>query len=254
MRCSGRWGKRVTGQWRRSAIATGCSPRTRRHFLGDAAFQAAYQRGVRASAGVDPGIEWRVATAVWAASTALHVTGDFMECGVNAGFISSSLLHYFDWGERRFYLVDTFAGPPLEQFSAREVATGRRGIAEDALQAGAYVTDLERTRANFAEWPQAVIVQGRVPDVLAEIPCQRLAFLHLDMNCAYPERAALEALWPRMPPGAVVLLDDYAYRGHESQHAAIDEAAAGFGVRVLSLPTGQGLMIKPGREAEWSDI
>jgi hypothetical protein len=58
-----------------------------------------------------------------------------------------------------------------------------------------------------------------------------------------PERAALEALWPRIPRGGVVLLDDYAYWGHGNQKDAMDAAARSLGVEVLSLPTGQGLIV-----------
>lgn len=80
---------------------------------------------IRASAAVDPGIEWRVETALWAATAALHTPGDFMECGVNAGFISSAIMQHLDWRsrtDRTFFLVDTFNGPVFEQFSPEEVA------------------------------------------------------------------------------------------------------------------------------------
>jgi hypothetical protein len=215
-------------------------------FQRDPAFRAAYNRGVQASRGMDPQFEWRVHTALWAAQTALRVPGDFVECGVNAGFISSAIMQRLNWNAvaRRFYLIDTFAGPVLSQFSPEEVLKERLSIAEDALQAGAYVTDLERIRANFAEWPNALPVQGVIPDVLPSLGIETVAFLHIDMNCALPERAALEFFWDRLSPGAIVLLDDYGYRGHECQREAIDEAAREKDVQVLSLPTGQGLIIK----------
>jgi hypothetical protein len=44
----------------------------------------------------------------------------------------------------------------------------------------------------------------------------------------------------------MVLLDDYAYFGNDSLAHAIDSAAAVLGAEVLSLPTGQGLIVKPG--------
>ena len=80
---------------------------------------------------------------------------------------------------------------------------------------------------------------------LEQITAAALAFLHIDMNCAYPERAALETLWPRLSPGAIVLFDDYAYLRCESEHAAITQAAAGLGVPILALPTAQGVILKP---------
>jgi hypothetical protein len=64
------------------------------------------------------------------------------------------------------------------------------------------------------------------------------------MNCAYPESAALQYFWNRLSPGAFVLLDDYAYFGCESQIEAIDSLALSLGFNVLSLPTGQGLIMK----------
>lgn len=216
------------------------------HFRCVPTFQAAYRRGVEAANGVDPAFEWRVHVALWAAKSSLRATGDFVECGVNAGFISSSVMHWLRWNEinRRFFLVDTWNGPPMSQYNAAEIRGGRHRLAEDTIAAGAYVTDLERVRKNFAEWPGAVIVQGVVPDILQRIPTAQIAFLHLDMNCALPERAALEFFWERLSPGAIVLLDDYAYGGYEQQATAIDTVADAMGADILSVPTGQGIIIK----------
>jgi len=218
----------------------------RDRFRETASFRAAYARGLAAGSGVDPHFEWRVHVALWAARTSVRVPGDFVECGVNAGIVSSAIMHHLRFGtlDRRFYLVDTFGGPPLDQYSEAEVRDGRRRVAEAALEAGAYVVDVERVRANFAEWPNAVVIQGRVPDVLASVKAREVAFLHLDMNSALPERAALEFFWDRLSPGAIVLLDDYAYRGHEQQALAIDEVASAHGADVLALPTGQGLIVR----------
>jgi len=216
------------------------------HFRDDPAFQAAYRRGVQASRGVEPGIEWRVHVALWAARTALSAEGDFVECGVNAGFVSSAIMEKLSWNTlaRRFYLIDTFAGPVLTQYSPEEVRKERPLVAQRALEAGAYVTDLDRVRANFAEWENVAIVQGAVPGILKTVEFGAIAFLHIDMNCALPERAALEFFWDRLSPGAVVLFDDYSYYGHDCQREAIDAAASARGVEVLSLPTGQGLIVK----------
>ena len=216
------------------------------HFRRDPAFQNAYARGVKASWGVDAHIEWRVHIALWAAKLAFKVTGDFVECGVNAGFISSALMQGLDWNStgRRCFLIDTFAGPVAEQYTKAEVDGGRLRIAEEARAAGAYVTDLDRVRRNYAEWRGAKVVQGAVPDVLFSLDIASAAFLHIDMNCSYPETEALKFFWPRIPPGGVVLLDDYGYLGHEEQANAMDEAASGLGAEILSLPTGQGLLIK----------
>jgi hypothetical protein len=98
--------------------------------------------------------------------------------------------------------------------------------------------------ANYAEWPNVAVVQGAVPEVLERLNLDRVAFLHLDMNCAYPERAAFEYFWPRLSIGGMVLLDDYASYGYEASARAIVKAAELRGTEVLSLPTGQGLVLK----------
>jgi hypothetical protein len=219
------------------------------HFRRGQAFQEAYSRGLQASNGVDAAFEWRVHVALWAAATSLHVPGDFVECGVNAGFISSAIMRHLRWNnlDRRFHLIDTFGGPIFDQYSSEEIARGRLSLAQDALAAGSYVTDLARVRANYSEWPSAIVVQGVIPEVLPALDIGPVAFLHIDMNCAYPERAALEFFWNRLSPGAIVLLDDYAYFGHDQQTSAIDSTALALGANILSLPTGQGLIVKMNR-------
>jgi hypothetical protein len=54
--------------------------------------------------------------------------GDFVECGVNAGFVSSAIMKKLQWNTlgRRFYLIDTFTGPVLTQYSQEEVQKDRR--------------------------------------------------------------------------------------------------------------------------------
>jgi hypothetical protein len=216
------------------------------HFRSTDRFKSAYRRGIEAGHGVDPAFEWRIHVALWAAGNALRAPGDFVECGVNAGFVSSAIMHALEWNraDRRFYLVDTWAGPPVAQFNDDERSGGRQQAAESAVKAGSYVTDIERVRGNYAEWPSAIIVQGTVPDILPSVTAREVAFLHLDMNCAFPEQAALEYFWDRISPGGLVLFDDYVYHGYEQQTAAIDALAGKLGFDVLSLPTGQGLIIK----------
>ena len=45
--------------------------------------------------------------------------------------------------------------------------------------------------------------------------------------------------------GAAVVLDDYGWEKHIVQKHAFDDFAGRMGVPILSLPTGQGLIIKP---------
>jgi hypothetical protein len=65
------------------------------------------------------------------------------------------------------------------------------------------------------------------------------------MNCSFPEVAAIRFFWESLVPGAFVLFDDYAFCGCRSQKTAADRFAQEKGINILSLPTGQGLLVKP---------
>ena len=209
-------------------------------FLEDPAFKRAYARGVRAAAGDDYGWYWRVHIGLWAAATAVRLEGDFVECGVNRGFMSSAIMESLDWDRtgKTFYLLDTFGGLPSFE-SKEEFERNRRHIEE-----GFYVTNIDEVKANFAQWSNIRLIQGAVPETLAAIGLGPLAFLHLDMNAPQPEVAALETLWDRLTKGAIVLLDDYAYNGFEEQKRAMESAAGRMNISIASLPTGQGLIVK----------
>jgi hypothetical protein len=217
-------------------------------FVDDPAFQSAYQRGARALGGDDwYQWHWRVHVGLWAAASASRLEGDFVECGVSYGFLSSAVMEYLDWDKlgKTFYLLDTFAGLDPRFVTAGEREAGALETSQAHLRDGFYVSSVDSVRANFAEWHNKRIIVGAVPETLDQVDARAVAYLHIDMNCAPPEVAALRYFWPRLTPGAFVLLDDYANRGRDEQRVAMDDLASELGVQICALPTGQGLLIKP---------
>lgn len=215
-------------------------------FMNDESFGAAYSRGILA-AGKDYCWHWRVHIGLWAASVAKYLDGDFVECGVNAGFMSSSIMKYLDWNSlgKKFYLLDSFAGIDERCVCDAELAEGILEKNSKLIETGFYVTDADAVMKNFSEWKSAVIIKGNIPGILPLVPAKEIAFLHVDLNCALPEVASVEYFWEILVPGAIVLLDDYAYWGYRNQKIAMDALAIKLGVSIASLPTGQGLIIKP---------
>jgi hypothetical protein len=211
-------------------------------FMREPRFVEAYNRGV-AAAGEDYEWHWRVHVGLWAARTACRLPGDFVECGVNRGFLSSAIMADLDWDTRgrTFYLMDTFSGIEPRFLSDEE----RRRGASERNKDGFYTHSVESVARNFAQWRNVKIIAGAIPDTLDVVDAGQIAYLHIDMNCAPPEVAALGHFWDRLVPGALVLLDDYAYKNFEPQKQAMDVFAAEKGVHILSLPTGQGLLLKP---------
>lgn len=219
-------------------------------FIHDAAFVLAYQRGVKALGGVDEyRWFWRVHIGLWVASNASRLDGDFVECGVNKGFLSSAIMEYLNWDAtgKTFYLLDTFQGLDERYVTAEERLAGRLAKNVELLQSGHYTSSVDHVRANFAEWNNVRIVEGSIPGTLDRVDAKEVAYLHIDMNCAQPEVAAAHFFWDRLVPGAFMLLDDYAYFGYQEQKVAMDTFAVEKGIDICSLPTGQGLIIKPPR-------
>ena len=218
-------------------------------FVANSKFQVAYQKAVRGGLAVDSKIEWRAHVACWAAENGLKLGGAFVECGVNRGFLSRIIIDYL--GIKvvpRFYLLDTYSGfsekylskEQIEGLKAWHAKSGRSG----PWQAGMYDDCYDEVIRTFSDCPQVKIVKGIVPETLQEVHEDKIAYLSLDMNCSAPEIAALEYFWPKLVPGAYVLMDDYGWLGHEEQRDAFDNWAKHAGVPLLSLPTGQGLLVK----------
>jgi O-methyltransferase len=217
-------------------------------FLTDQRFLSAYERGFnsghkfyRPDGSPIHNITWRVAVTCWAAVHGTRLPGDFVECGVNTGIHSLAIFQYvnFDALDKKFYLFDTFNGMPEEQMSAHEqvVHKGRN----ERLYPECY----ELVRRNFAPHPNAVLVQGKIPESLDSVKIDRVAYLAIDMNLAYPEKEALAFFWPKLATGAIVVFDDYAWAGCQEQKDTHDAFAASQGTEILTLPTGQGLLVKP---------
>ena len=72
-----------------------------------------------------------------------------------------------------------------------------------------------------------------------------IAYLSIDLNDATYEMQVMDRLWKRMAVGGVLLIDDYGWQHSREQHDAWNRFARAQNVSILSLPTGQGLILKP---------
>ncbi|HET6184821.1 MAG TPA: TylF/MycF/NovP-related O-methyltransferase [Acetobacteraceae bacterium] len=215
------------------------------HFLADPRFKRAHARGWNSghkkAAHIDDN-RWITHVALWAASQAAQTEGDFVECGVDTGMLSLAICDWLDFNtlDRDFWLFDTFAGIPDEQMTEAE----RQGIG-GWHNRNSYEECYELARANFAPWPRCKLVRGTVPETLAAFPAdRRVAYLSVDMNIVLPEIAALAFFWDRMSKGGVILLDDYGWSSHAAQRNAFDDFARAHGAAILSVPTGQGIIVR----------
>lgn len=237
-------GSRSPDQPRLTFAADGLWTTHNADFLDDPRFRESYALGANSGhmicAPEDLHIEWRVYLCCWAAQRALGLAGDFVECGVSTGIVSRAIAHYTDFGRqpKRFWLIDTFEGIPLEQASAGELSLAR------SKNDRHYYDCHDEVKAHFSRYGNVEVVRGRVPEILNTLDIGNVAFLHIDMNIAEPEVQALRHFWSKLTPGAAVVFDDYASMAHRAQKTALDAFAAGHGFSILALPTGQGLALK----------
>jgi O-methyltransferase len=174
---------------------------------------------------------WRTHTLCWAVDSALALPGDIVECGTYQGYSAEVLMH-FTGGlpDRRLWLYDLF---------------DPSGGAGEGHRMPAHAADLAaQVQARFQQWPNVTVTKGKVPQILAEVAPEHIAFLHVDMNNAEAERGALETLFERICPGGMIVFDDYGWTNYRDQKDSADEFMQSRGLRVLELPTGQGLVVK----------
>jgi hypothetical protein len=186
-------------------------------------------------------IYWRLHVMIWAANKMRAVEGDFVECGVYRGASVRAIMQYMDFAKlnKKFYLLDTFAGTDEKYLSEDE---RQRNANWKSMYEKDYYDDVVNT---FKQFPNVKIIRGTVPDTLTQVDTNKVAYLSIDMNGALPEIAAAEFFWDKLVSGAVIVLDDYGRPSFPETKIKFDAFAASKGVEVLSLPTGQGLILKP---------
>jgi len=214
-------------------------------FLSEPAFVAAWGRasqlGLESWERSVPDIRWRAHVAIWCASNALRVAGDFVECGVHTGLLSVTVCEALEFAAvpKTFWLFDTWSGIPVETLSGKE---RERAAGFNASRFGMDVYAL--AKRNFEPYPNVKLIRGVLPGTLDHSAIDNVAYLSIDLNNAVAERAVIERLWPKISVGGAVLLDDYGFRGFEAQHEMWNGFAQSVSRRILTLPTGQGLLLK----------
>ena len=198
--------------------------------LEDLPFVEAWKSNIEGAS--DEAIVWRRYVLACAAYHCVQLEGDFVECGAYTGVGMKTIVDYLGGTSfpKTFWGYDLFEHDP----SMLHHAMPEHG-------AGLY----ERVREKFSDYPQVKLRKGLIPEVFEDGCPERIAYLHIDLNQAPAEIAALDHLFDRMVPGAILILDDYEWSGfYRPQKMAEDPWFDARRYRVMPLPTGQGLVIK----------
>ena len=208
-------------------------------FRSDKAFMDSFTSAAKNNQ--EKSLLWRLHVLAWASNIALRVEGDFVECGVLKGFSSAVLCKYLEFGNvpREFYLYDTFSGLPEETSTDEE-----RSIWNPGYKAYDSKDLYEEVCQTFSPYHNVRVVQGTVPLTFKTESPEKIAYLHIDMNSEEAEILALEALFDRVVPGGVVVLDDYGWQCNIRQTVAESAFMKKRDHMILELPTGQGVILK----------
>ncbi len=199
-------------------------------FFDDPDFMAAAGKHVTQT--VEHGTLWRAHTLCWAARQGMRLEGDLVECGTYRGTSAAIIADYVS-------LADSGKGMWLYDLFEHKGETTHHAMPDH----GAGLHDFVRNR--FAQLPTVRIIKGYVPHSFEQGIPDKICFLHIDMNNVEAEIGALDHLWERVSSGAVVVFDDYGWLAYRAQKQAEDAWLKRYGVQVLEMPTGQGLVIKP---------
>ncbi len=197
--------------------------------LGDRPFVQAWESNIEGLS--DEAIVWRRYVLACAAYHCVQLEGDFVECGAYTGVGIKTVVDYLGGPDfpKTFWGYDLFEhDPSMAHHSMPEHGEGLYG----------------RVQKKFSAYPQVRLIKGRIPHVFEKDCPDRIAYLHIDLNQAPAEIAALDHLFDRMVPGGILILDDYEWSGYRPQKLAEDQWFEARHYRVMPLPTGQGLVIK----------
>ena len=193
-------------------------------------------------------IHYRAYIACYFAKYCSKLDGDFVECGVGKGLVSKTIVSYLNFAKinKFFFLFDTFEGIPIHQGKDCEIENmnflNKIYYNEYSKKEGNYFNDVCKT---FLNYPNVKIIKGIIPESFKDISINKVSYLHIDMDNAFAEIEAMKFFWNKIINYGIILLNDYAY-GEEfsEQKRSLDKFAKDKNHEILTLPTGQGLIIK----------
>ena len=180
-------------------------------------------------------IPFRVHQAIWAISNSQYIDGEILELGTGKGFIMSAVLKYFEnkqWFiSKKIYLFDIFLKP-------NESGMGY------LLHEKYYANSSKIVEEKFSIFKNVKIIEGDIYKTLRNNIPPKISFVHIDLNNSDVELFSINLIWNNLQNGAIILIDDYANKGHELQYSVWNSFAEQFNKIILTTPSGQGILIK----------
>lgn len=166
------------------------------------------------------------------------VGGDIVEIGVWRGG-SGCLMAKRELllsGPGTVYLCDTFKGV----VKAGDVDSGYRGGEHSDTD-----TALVKTLARTLECTNTQLLVGVFPEQSgAHLSSERVRLLHVDVDVYQSAKDTVEYLWERIPPGGVIVFDDYGFVGCDGVTRYVDELRARPDIIFVNNLNGHAILVK----------
>lgn len=185
---------------------------------------------------------WRHYIVFWSVRYASKATNclinNLVECGVCDGMSAYFAMCAMqgEINEFKIFLYDAWAGIKSECLLPSEMCA-----------AGKYsYLNIGNTKQNLTEFQENTsFIKGVIPESfkISNNPAE-LIWLHIDLNSSLSTTATLKFFFEKMPPGGVILFDDYAWPGYYDTKLAVDEFFSSKRGILLPLPTGQAIYFK----------
>jgi hypothetical protein len=181
----------------------------------------------------------------------MEIPGDIAELGVFRGLglmTWANLLEAYCIGDRTktVYGFDNWKGFVILTEEDGETVDAAHKVV-GGFNPEPFLAELEDAIAifdsdRFIPWkPRVKLVNGQieetVPAFVSEHPGVRFSLVHFDCDLYVPTKAALDALWPRVSRGGVLLFDEYSIPDWPGETQAVDEFLADKpGLKLQTLP------------------
>jgi O-methyltransferase len=166
---------------------------------------------------------------------AIHLEGDFAECGVYKGGTALLLARVVKDKNKSLYLFDSFKGLP--EVNRKEDKRFHEGeFAAESLQS------VKQLLSDFRDIID--IRQGWIPETFTGLEDNSYAFVHLDVDLYQSTLDCCEYFHQRLVPGGVLLFDEYGFAAARGEKDAVDEFFADKPESPITLPTGQAVVLK----------
>ena len=163
--------------------------------------------------------------------------GWIVECGIYRGFslfTLGKLLEIFCMGDktRKVLGFDNFKG-----FTALHDEDGPEDRSVTRTEGGTNPSDFRdeffkllalNNQDAFAPWAERInVVEGdvqtTVPQYCDNNPGLRISMLHIDIDIYEPVSTCLENLYPKVVPGGIVVLDEFAHKDWPGESKAVED-------------------------------